>query len=110
MPTGTIGYTTLASTAIDGTNESNWNVVVISKSALRNGSNVLAVEIHQAIRSSSDISFDLQLSGTSTTPITANAIASPQTTFSTTAISPTAEFLASDHQPSVFRKRREPVI
>jgi hypothetical protein len=61
MPTGTIAYTTLASTAIGGTDESAFQSASISPSLLVNGSNVLAVEMHQANGTSSDISFDAEL-------------------------------------------------
>jgi hypothetical protein len=61
MPTGTVTYTTLASTAIDGTLESAFNDFTISPSLLITGTNVIAVEIHQRTKNSSDISFDLEL-------------------------------------------------
>ncbi len=61
MPTGTIGYKTLASTAVDGANESAWFSTSVSPSTLTAGANVIAVEIHQNAATSSDISFDLKL-------------------------------------------------
>lgn len=61
MPAGTIGHTTLASSAIAGADESTWTSAVISPSLLVPGANVVAVEVHQADPSSSDISFDLEL-------------------------------------------------
>jgi hypothetical protein len=64
LPTGTISYTTLAPTAISGTEEST---TFLSSSpgtgVLVTGNNVLAVEIHQQSGTSSDISFDLELTG-----------------------------------------------
>ena len=62
LPTGTIYYNTLAPSAIDGTNESAFVLANISSSALVNGTNLIAVEIHQNARTSSDISFNLKLS------------------------------------------------
>jgi glucose/arabinose dehydrogenase len=64
MPTGTISYTTLAPTFIDGTNESTY-VTTTFNNILVNGTNVIAVEIHQNAGTSSDISFNLKLKGTS---------------------------------------------
>ncbi|MFY9307418.1 MAG: PQQ-dependent sugar dehydrogenase [Bacteroidia bacterium] len=61
MPSGTISYNTLATTYVDGTAESAYLVTNISKTALVNGNNVIAVEIHQNAATSSDISFDLKL-------------------------------------------------
>ncbi len=72
MPTGTVGYTTLATTAIGGTDESTWNTANLSTTSIVTGNNIIAVEIHQAAVTSSDISFNLRLYGTgqpSTTPL-----------------------------------------
>ena len=71
MPAGTILYNTLASTYIDGINESTWLISPVSKSALVTGTNLLAVEIHQSAITSSDISFNLKLKGL-TGPIISN--------------------------------------
>lgn len=62
MPTGTISYTTRASTdaADDGNTAQN---ITLASSVLAAGNNVIAVEIHQRSRTSSDITFDLQLTG-----------------------------------------------
>ncbi len=59
MPGGTISYGTFSSSV--GT-ENGTSSIIISD-ALITGTNVLAVEIHQASSSSSDISFDFKLSG-----------------------------------------------
>jgi 3',5'-cyclic AMP phosphodiesterase CpdA len=63
MPTGTITSTTLASSTIDGTAESAVNTIIIPASSLVNGTNVIAVEVHQRAAGSSDISFKLELIG-----------------------------------------------
>lgn len=63
MPSGTVSYTTPATLAIGGADESTFFQTTISPSLLASGTNVLAVEIHQANVTSSDISFDLQLTG-----------------------------------------------
>lgn len=61
MPTGTIGSATTAGSAI----EPSWYASSAAATALVEGSNVLAVEIHQANGTSSDISFDLALTANS---------------------------------------------
>jgi len=64
MPAGTIGYRTLASTAISGAGENTFVSATLSAGTLLDGANVLAVEVHQSSASSSDLSFDLELIGT----------------------------------------------
>ena len=71
MPTGTVGYQTVASTAVGGTDESTFFTAVLSSAFLVSGVNTLAVEIHQSGATSSDISFDLELTGVSSTGIPA---------------------------------------
>jgi len=61
MPTGTISFSSLASTAMSGTDESTFFEFTIDKTYLLNGTNVIAVEIHQSGATSSDVSFDLSL-------------------------------------------------
>ncbi len=62
MPTTVIAYNTLATVAIGGVDETTFLNAALSKASLLTGTNVLAVEIHQAALTSSDISFDLSLS------------------------------------------------
>ena len=87
MPTGTIGYRTLASVAIGGADESTWLSASIPTAPLVTGTNVIAVEIHQSDVDSSDISFDFQLSATltSTTATTTTALSSSTTSTTTSA-------------------------
>lgn len=61
MPAGTITYTTRAASNIAGTNETFFSSHAINPSFLREGTNVLAAEIHQADPGSADLSFDLEL-------------------------------------------------
>ncbi|MDQ3061910.1 MAG: fibronectin type III domain-containing protein, partial [Acidobacteriota bacterium] len=68
MPSGAIGYRTTATTAIGGTDETTFLQTTVSPSLLVAGNNVLAVEIHQANATSSDISFDFDLVGQTATP------------------------------------------
>jgi len=66
MPGGVITYTTLANVTAAGPDETNFFSASLSPSSLVNGTNVIAVEVHQAAVNSSDLSFDLQLIGTRT--------------------------------------------
>ncbi len=61
MPTGTITYTSVATAAVAGTDESAWFSADLNTSSIINGTNVIAVEIHQNVATSSDISFKLRL-------------------------------------------------
>ncbi len=64
MPTGTILYNTLASTAIGASDESTYTPFSIKSSLLVAGTNVLAIEIHQNSPTSPDVSFNCSLSST----------------------------------------------
>lgn len=65
MPTGgAIDYLTFASTAVGSVDEVTFYDQAVDPSLLVFGKNVLAVEIHQAAWTSTDIIFDLELSGT----------------------------------------------
>ena len=61
MPAGSVSYNTFASSAIGGSAERTFNESAVLPSLLEPGENVVAVEIHQAGRTSSDISFDFEL-------------------------------------------------
>jgi hypothetical protein len=66
MPlTNGITYITRASSAVGGTNESYFYPTNVGPSLLVNGTNLLAVEVHQDNPTSSDIAFDLELTGIS---------------------------------------------
>lgn len=82
MPTGTITSSTLASAAIAGTDETTYLSIPVS-GQLYNGTNVIAVEIHQSAASSSDIVFDLSLQGTGDTGALPNPPAPPPPAVST---------------------------
>lgn len=62
MPSGTINYLTHASSTVGGSSESTFYDYTFPSSYLVNGDNVVAVEIHQRSKTSSDISFDMHLS------------------------------------------------
>ena len=61
MPSGSVNFQTFANGVAGGTDESTYHIFDFPAGLLRDGNNVVAVEIHQANASSSDISFDLEL-------------------------------------------------
>ena len=63
MPSGTISYSTYASGTVDGANETAYFTFKVPSRQLLTGANVLAVELHQDRASSSDVTFDLEMSG-----------------------------------------------
>jgi len=65
MPGGAVNGTTLALAAIGGADESTLYSASVDPALLLEGSNLLAAEIHQANGTSSDISFDLELTASS---------------------------------------------
>lgn len=68
MPSGTISYTTLASTAVGAANESTYYPYSIPSNLLVAGNNVLAVEVHQNTKTSPDLSFNCSLVATAVAP------------------------------------------
>lgn len=64
LPTGEISHLTLANAAIGGADESDYTTYNLTGTQLLAGDNVIAVEIHQAAASSSDLGFDLGLVAT----------------------------------------------
>ncbi|GLB52025.1 hypothetical protein NBRC110019_10640 [Neptunitalea chrysea] len=60
MPTGVITYDTYASSAIGGSDEEAW-IEVETSNLLVTGENVIAVELHQAGATSSDLRFDMSV-------------------------------------------------
>jgi len=64
MPAGEVGYQTLAAGVADGAQESTeFLTAAVPPEVFRVGLNLVAVEVHQVSRMSSDISFDLELGG-----------------------------------------------
>ena len=61
MGGGTVGFNTLASDSISGDAERTFQTTNISSSAFDDGMNHIAVEVHQSSRSSSDLSFALEI-------------------------------------------------
>src|SRR4030042_4464 len=67
MPSGNIDYLTWAEGAgvpVGGADESTFYMYDIDPDILVDGTNIIAVEIHQVNGNSSDMSFDLELTGT----------------------------------------------
>jgi hypothetical protein len=61
MPAGDYSYSTPASSAVGGTDESTFFTIPLDPSLLVAGVNSIAIEIHQSGASSSDLSFDAEL-------------------------------------------------
>ncbi|WP_298364989.1 metallophosphoesterase [uncultured Lutibacter sp.] len=59
--TGTVDYLTFADNSMNDENESDWIVKNIASTLLVNGTNTIAVEIHQINATSSDLSFNFKL-------------------------------------------------
>jgi hypothetical protein len=76
MPDGAVTAGTFANTVISGADENSWLVTNVSPALLMSGSNYLAVEIHQLNTNSSDLSFDLELTGSLRAPDPVTFIAS----------------------------------
>ena len=68
MPTGTITPATLALAAVNGSIETNFVTGALSPAALVDGTNVIAIEIHQDSPAGPDIGFDFELSGAAEVP------------------------------------------
>jgi hypothetical protein len=66
MPAGPINYLTWASATVSGADETTFYSQAVDTSLLVSGTNVLAAEIHQVNGTSSDIIFDLEMTGNST--------------------------------------------
>ena len=63
MPAGPVNYLTGASGAVGGNDEATFFSTNVNPTLLVEGTNVLAVEIHQSGATSSDLSFDASLVG-----------------------------------------------
>ncbi|MEI7731510.1 MAG: DUF5696 domain-containing protein [Verrucomicrobiota bacterium] len=61
LPAGPLTYQTLATNTISGAAETNWLTNAISPLLLIPGTNLIAVEVHQVTITSSDMSFDFEL-------------------------------------------------
>ena len=86
MPSGSINYLTRATSTIAGNAEDAWNGFALDPASLVEGTNVIAVEIHQKHPVSSDASMNLRLMGERDTGTTTT------TTSSTTTTTPPAAF------------------
>ncbi len=76
MPEGAVDYLTFSSSVVGGGDETTYFDQQVDPSLLRDGANVLAVELHQVNATSTDLLFDLELAGMvnfSNEPPTANA-------------------------------------
>lgn len=69
MPEGPAGHRTVATAAVNGPDELAFFATAVNPLLLVAGTNVVAVEVHQSDFASSDLSFDLRLTGTSSQDI-----------------------------------------
>ena len=77
MPVGVeITPTTLAASTVDGSREETFFDYALDPALLRDGENVIAVEVHQINATSSDIGFDLELTRTIADSVEVPVIAS----------------------------------
>jgi hypothetical protein len=109
MPAGPIDYQTLAVVAINPPDESTFFEQSVSPALLVNGVNTIAVEIHQVNVTSSDISFNLELIGTSTTPTRPTIVTQPQSQSVPEGSDVTFSVTATGTQPLRYRWRRNGV-
>ncbi len=82
MPSGTINFNTPAAGTVAWPNENDWHSAQVSASWLVNGTNVIAVEVHQENGGSSDISFDFSVVGQNN--LTASVVRGPYLQMATT--------------------------
>jgi hypothetical protein len=96
MPGGTVLSSTFASTVVGGSDESRWFNFGVDPALLVNGTNTIAVEIHQADLTSSDISFSLALGGvvTNAAPTVASLSDTPDPVGSGSKVTLTASTVA----------------
>ena len=93
MPTGPVNFSTLSAAGVGGADETKFYDLVLDPGLLVAGNNLIAVEIHQNVPSSTDISFDAALSATRQTnaPIELGLL---PTSFRVRTLSPTGEWSA----------------
>jgi hypothetical protein len=77
MPPGPFDYRTLASAIVSSADETAFYSQPVDPSLLVNGLNVLAGEVHQGGTNSSDIIFDLELSGSAYPPNQGPSVSAP---------------------------------
>lgn len=63
LPAGAIGFSTRASSSVGGVNEETFFDHDLDPAALLAGENIIVVEVHQSSPGSSDLGFDLSLTG-----------------------------------------------
>ncbi|MHA7944869.1 LamG-like jellyroll fold domain-containing protein [Formosa sp. 3Alg 14/1] len=108
MPTGTVDYQTTASSAVDGISENIYNTSTVAKDMFVEGTNRIAVEIHQANASSSDTRFDLYIQNTQDLAIDCDE----EHISCLTSITPTSQtgnlILSPEHNFQVVMKEGDP--
>jgi Bacterial Ig domain len=106
MPAGAVTSSTFALSAVGGADEFRYFSNSVSPSLLIEGTNWIAVEVHQNATASSDLSFDLELSGTRAGSNAPPTVALTSPSVSSTSAAPASFTLsanASDPDGSVAR-------
>lgn len=78
MPSGPVTSSTRASSTVGGADESTYYETDLDPAILNSGTNLIAVEVHQSAPDSSDLSFNLQLTGLRPLPTSAPPVLSAQ--------------------------------
>ena len=68
LPAGLIAFGTMASSEVTGSTQTNFITNLLSPVSLVNGTNIIAIEIHQASPGGPDIGFDFELTGVAAVP------------------------------------------
>ena len=84
MPGGTITFSTTAAGIVGSADEQAFQPIVLDPEDLNVGENLIAVEVHQVSGGSSDISFDLALTGVRTTSASPVFLSGPGEVLATT--------------------------
>lgn len=108
MPDGAIDYLTTSSTIIDAANENRYYTYFVPKTAFTDGTNRIAVEIHNRDGQSSDIRFDMAVNNTADLGIDCS---NPQSIACFTSIDPTGQtpnmIIAQEHRFQLLFKQGE---
>ena len=92
MPTGAVAFGTLASSALSGSNQTQFITTAISPSFLVSGTNIIAVEVHQDSVTTPDARFDFELTAQALVP-SASELSVLRTAGGTTLVWPEASGL-----------------
>ena len=81
MPSNAVTYSTLASSSVTGSNQTQFITRALSPSALVNGINILAVELHQDSATTPDARFEFELTASALVPSGPQLVSVPSGNF-----------------------------